>query len=329
MTMTQRPRRLRHSAAMRELVAETRLSPANLMAPIFVREGLASPKEITSMPGVYQYPLESLPAVLDEALSAGVVSVMIFAIPDTKDALGSGALDPEGILSQAVRVAKAHVGDRLVVVADLCLDEFTSHGHCGVLDANGGVANDETLAEYQVMACVLGAAGADMVGTSGMMDGQVGSVRKALDDAGYQDVGILAYAAKYASSFYGPFRDAVESELVGDRRSYQQDWRNRSEATREILLDIEEGCDIVMVKPALAYLDIISDAAALSTKPVAAYVVSGEYSMIELAAKQGLFDREKAIDEALGSVKRAGADIICTYWAIEWGHRLKNAGVTP
>jgi porphobilinogen synthase len=325
MTVTHRPRRLRQGYAMRELVAETRLLPANLMAPIFIREGLTSRQEISSMPGVYQYPLEELPAVLDEVHGSGVVSVMLFGIPSAKDSMGTGATDPEGILSQAVRVAKAHVGDRLVVVADLCLDEFTSHGHCGVLDAEGLVANDETLERYATMACVLGAAGVDMVATSGMMDGQVGFVRKALDQAGQHEVGIFAYAAKYASSFYGPFRDAVESELQGDRRAYQQDWRNRREATKEILLDIEEGCDIVMVKPALAYLDIISDAAALSTRPVAAYVVSGEYAMIELAAKHGLLNRDLAIDEALGAVRRAGATIICTYWAVEWAYRLKNA----
>lgn len=324
MTLSHRPRRLRRTHAVRELVAETRLSPAHLMAPIFVKEGLKTAQEVASMPGVFQYPLEALPGVLDTAREAGIVSVMLFAIPAQRDEVGSQATDPEGILSRATRVAKNHVGDSLVVVADLCLDEFTSHGHCGVLDAHGGVSNDETLVRYALMACVLAAAGADMVGTSGMMDGQVACVRNALDEAGFLDVGIMAYAAKYASSFYGPFRDAVESELEGDRLSYQQDWRNRREATREVLMDLEEGADIVMIKPALAYLDVLSDAAALSDRPVAAYIVSGEYSMIELAAQHGLLHREKAIEEALTAVRRAGASIICTYWAVEWGQRLKR-----
>jgi len=324
MTLSHRPRRLRRTRALRDLVAETQLVSANLMAPIFIKEGLKASREIDSMPGVFQHPIEALPGVLDTAREAGIVSVMLFAIPADRDEVGSQATDPEGILSRATRVAKKHVEDSMVVVADLCLDEFTSHGHCGVLDANGGVSNDETLARYALMACVLASAGADMVGTSGMMDGQVASVRNSLDKAGFTEVGIMAYAAKYASSFYGPFRDAVESALDGDRRAYQQDWRNRREATREVQLDLEEGADIVMVKPALAYLDVISDAAALSDRPVAAYIVSGEYSMIELAAKHGLLQRENAIEEALTAVRRAGASIICTYWAVEWGQKLKR-----
>jgi porphobilinogen synthase len=324
---TPRPRRLRASEAMRELVAEVRVAPENLMAPLFIHEGIDSPREIPSMPGVFQIPLGALAQNLDEALAAGIVSVMLFAIPATKDALGSEATNPGGILSRAVRLAREHVGDRLVIVADLCLDEFTDHGHCGVLTDSGVVDNDATLERYAEMAVVLAQAGATMVGTSGMMDGQVASVRNALDRAGASDVGILAYAAKYASGFYGPFRDAVESTLVGNRRTYQQDWRNRREALREIELDISEGADIVMVKPALGYLDIISDAHEMSTVPVAAYIVSGEYAMIELAAAQGLVDRDRTVMEALSSVRRAGASIICTYWAREFATRIKERTV--
>jgi len=324
MSITQRPRRLRSSQARRDLVAEYRLSPENLMAPIFVHEALESPTEVASMPGVYQYPLSGLSSGLDEALASGISSVMLFAVPRHRDATGSEATNPHGILSLAVRSAKEHVGDRLVVIADLCLDEFTDHGHCGVVDDRGHVDNDATLGRYQEMAMVLAEAGADFVGTSGMMDGQVGAIRRALDDAGHTDVGILAYAAKYASAFYGPFRDAVESTFQCDRLAYQQDWRNRREASREIELDVQEGADIVMVKPALAYLDVISDAAALTNVPIAAYVVSGEYSMVELAASQGLIDRERAITELLTSVRRAGATIICTYWAIEWATKLSG-----
>lgn len=319
-----RPRRLRASEAMRELVAEVRVAPENLMAPLFIHEGIDTPREIPSMPGVSQIPLSSLAHTLDEALAAGIVSVMLFAIPVTRDALGSEATNPRGILSRAVRLAREHVGDRLVIVADLCLDEFTDHGHCGVLTDSGLVDNDATLERYAEMAIVLAQAGATMVGTSGMMDGQVGAVRDALDGVGATDVGILAYAAKYASGFYGPFRDAVESTLVGNRRTYQQDWRNRREAVREIDLDIAEGADIVMIKPALGYLDIISDAHDMSSVPVAAYIVSGEYAMIELAAAQGLIDRDRTVMETLSSVRRAGASIICTYWAIEFATRLKE-----
>lgn len=319
-----RPRRLRTSEAMRELVAEFRIAPENLMAPLFIHEGIDEPREIASMPGVYQLPLSALAGALDDVVAAGIVSVMLFAIPTSKDARGSEATNPEGILARAVRAAREHVGDSVVIVADLCLDEFTDHGHCGVLTAAGVVDNDATLERYADMAHVLADAGASMVGTSGMMDGQVARVRTALDDAGATDVGILAYAAKYASGFYGPFRDAVESTLEGNRRTYQQDWRNRREALREIELDIAEGADIVMVKPALGYLDIISAAQEMSTVPVAAYIVSGEYAMIELAAAQGLIERDRTVMETLTAVRRAGAHIICTYWAVEFATRLKE-----
>jgi len=318
----QRPRRLRTSAARRELVAETTLRASQLMLPLFVREGLTVSQPISSLPGVHQHSLEDLPTTLDAAIAAGVTSVMLFAVPQHRDELGSESCSPNGILNHAVRVAKDHAGDRLVIFADLCLDEFTSHGHCGVLDAQGLVDNDATLVHYQEMALSLAMAGVDFVGTSGMMDGQVGAVRSALDAGGHTDVGILAYAAKYASGYYGPFRDAVESTLEGDRKTYQQDPRNRRESRREILLDLEQGADIIMVKPALSYLDIVSDAATLSDVPVAAYLVSGEYAMIELAAANGVLDRERVIWETLHSVSRAGADIICTYWALEWAQKI-------
>jgi porphobilinogen synthase len=320
----QRPRRLRSSAARRDLVAETSLEARHLMLPLFVREGLSTSQPIASLPGVVQHSLNDLTATLDAARAAGLTSVMLFAVPNQRDELGSQSCHPEGILNQAVRVAREHVEDQLLIFADLCLDEFTSHGHCGVLNNRGGVDNDATLVHYQEMAVSLAQAGVDFVGTSGMMDGQVGAVRTALDEAGYTEVGILAYAAKYASSYYSPFRDAVESTLEGDRKTYQQDPRNRLESRREILLDLEQGADIIMVKPALTYLDIVSDAAKLSTVPVATYLVSGEYAMIELAAASGILDRERAIWETLYSVRRAGAQIICTYWAVEWAQKLSG-----
>ncbi|BDQ00786.1 porphobilinogen synthase [Aquiluna sp. KACHI24] len=322
--MIHRPRRLRATAAIRELVAEVSLTPANLMQPIFVREGLSAPREIMGMPGVLQHTETSFLTELDRALSAGVVSVMLFAIPESRDPEGSAALDPNGILNRAVRAARAHVSDHLVIVADLCLDEFTSHGHCGVLGASGAVDNDGTLEAYGLMALELARAGADLLGASGMMDGQVGHVRKVLDQNGFDGTGILAYAAKYASTFYGPFRNAVESELTGNRKTYQQDYRNRTESIRGISLDLEQGADIVMVKPALCYLDIVSAAAGISSVPVAAYLVSGELAMIESAAANGFIDRDGAIWEALYSVRRAGAQIICTYWAIEFAQKLKG-----
>ena len=313
----QRPRRLRTTPAMRRLVRETDLLPRHLVQPLFVAEALAQPRPVTSMPGVVQHTMASLPAALHAAAAAGVGGVMLFGIPAVRDACGSGADDPEGILNRALALARREVGDELVLVADLCLDEFTDHGHCGVLDAAGRVDNDATLRRYAEMAVVQAAAGADALGCSGMMDGQVGAVRSALDAAGLTDTAVLAYAAKYASAFYGPFREAVDSALTGDRRSYQQDPANRRESLREVALDIEEGADIVMVKPALAYLDVLSDAARLSDRPVWAYQVSGEYAMVEAAAAAGWLDRRTVVAETLLSIRRAGADAVVTYWATE------------
>jgi porphobilinogen synthase len=285
-----------------------------LVLPVFVAEGLAQPRAITSMPGVYQQTLDTLPAVVEQAASAGLGAVMLFGVPQHKDAIGSGATDPKGILSRAVEVARAAAAGRLVVQADLCLDEFTDHGHCGVL-AGDEVDNDATLVRYQQMAVVLARAGADMLGTSGMMDGQVGAVREALDSAGYVNTAILAYAAKYTSALYGPFRKAVDSSLQGDRRTYQQDPANGREALRETALDLAEGADVVMVKP--AYLDVVRAVAEISDVPVAVYQVSGEYAMLEAAAANGWIDRRAAILESLTGCVRAGADIIVTYWALE------------
>jgi len=321
-----RPRRLRSTNAMRSLVAETSLEARQLMAPLFVREGLEAPRPIDSLPGVVQHSLSSLPGALQEVIDSGVKSVMLFAVPEVRDALGSMASHPEGIISRAVSVAAETAGSELVIGADVCLDEFTSHGHCGVLTSDGDVDNDQTVLAYQEMSVALAKAGADLLGLSGMMDGQVGAVRHALDDSGFEGVSILAYAAKYASNFYGPFRDAVESPLEGNRKKYQMDWRNRREALREISLDIEQGADIVMVKPAVSYLDVIRDASQIVDVPLAAYIVSGEYSMIELAAKNGLLDREATIWETLFAVRRAGADIICTYWAVEFATKLSTGG---
>ncbi|MDF9809801.1 porphobilinogen synthase [Aurantimicrobium minutum] len=322
--MIHRPRRLRTSPAMRELVADVTLSPSNLMLPLFVREGIESPREIDGMPGVLQHTEKSFLSVLDEAIEAGIASVMFFAVPEVRDELGSHACTPDGILARVIRLAREHVGDKLVLVADLCLDEFTDHGHCGVLDLRGQVDNDATLIHYVSMACALAEAGADLLGTSGMMDGQVGAIRSGLDSQGYVNTGILAYAAKYASNFYGPFRNAVESQLSGDRKTYQQDFRRTKEGAEEILLDLEEGADMVMVKPALAYMDVLTQAAQLSSKPVAAYVVSGEYSMVEAASAQGVIQREATVFELLFALKRAGANIICTYWALEFALKLKE-----
>ncbi|MBK9433812.1 MAG: porphobilinogen synthase [Micrococcales bacterium] len=309
-----RPRRLRSNPAMRRLVAESRVHPAALVLPVFVAEGLAQPRAITSMPGVYQQTLDTLPAVIEQAVSAGLGAVMLFGVPQHKDAIGSGATDPQGILSRAVEVARTAAAGRLVVQADLCLDEFTDHGHCGVL-AGDEVDNDATLVRYQQMAVVLARAGADMLGTSGMMDGQVGAVREALDSAGFVSTAILAYAAKYTSALYGPFREAVDSSLQGDRRTYQQDPANGREALRETALDLAQGADVVMVKP--AYLDVVRAVAEISDVPVAVYQVSGEYAMLEAAAANGWIDRQAAILESLTGCVRAGADIIVTYWALE------------
>ena len=309
-----RPRRLRSNPAIRRLVAESRVHPAALVLPVFVAEGLAQPRAITSMPGVYQQTLDTLPAVIEQAVSAGLGAVMLFGVPQHKDAIGSGATDPQGILSRAVEVARTAAAGRLVVQADLCLDEFTDHGHCGVL-AGEEVDNDATLVRYQQMAVVLARAGADMLGTSGMMDGQVGAVREALDSAGFVNTAILAYAAKYTSALYGPFREAVDSSLQGDRRTYQQDPANGREALRETALDLAQGADVVMVKP--AYLDVVRAVAEISDVPVAVYQVSGEYAMLEAAAANGWIDRQAAILESLTGCVRAGADIIVTYWALE------------
>jgi porphobilinogen synthase len=314
-----RPRRLRRTPALRRLVAQTRLHPADLVLPIFVKESLTEPAPLTSMPGVLQHTRDSLKAAANQAISAGVGGLMIFGIPEVRDGIGSQATDPGGILNVALADLRAEVGQSTVLMADLCLDEFTDHGHCGVLTATGDVDNDATLERYREMAVAQADSGADLVGTSGMMDGQVGAVRAALDAAGFLDTGVFAYAAKYASAFYGPFREAVDSALVGDRRSYQQDPANRREAAREVALDVAEGADLVMVKPAMSYLDVLADVAALPevTGPVAAYQVSGEYAMIEAAAANGWIDRDRAILETLTSIRRAGAQIVLTYWATE------------
>jgi porphobilinogen synthase len=319
-----RPRRLRSNQTIRDLVAEVRLTTSSLMLPMFIREGLSEPRDIEGMPGGRQHSEQSFLQALDEVVANGIKSVMLFGIPKERDENGSQAIDPDGILNRSVRAAKRRVGSKLVVVADLCLDEFTSHGHCGVLDETGQVDNDSTLEIYREMAVQLARSGADMLGLSGMMDGQVAAVRSALAEAGFKQTLILAYAAKYASSFYGPFRNAVESALTSDRKTYQQDYRNRKESLREVRLDIEQGADLVMIKPALGYLDVVSDAAKISDIPVACYVVSGELAMIELAAEAGLIDRKSAILEAVYSPIRAGASIVCTYWAMEVASWLKE-----
>ncbi|CAN5347542.1 porphobilinogen synthase [soil metagenome] len=314
---TIRPRRLRTTPAMRRLVSETRLHPAELVLPMFVREDISSPEPIGSMPGVSHHTIDSLKRAATEAAEAGVGGVMLFGIPTEKDAIGSGATDPDGILNRATRALADEVGDALVVQTDLCLDEFTYHCHCGVLDATGAVDNDASLLRYRDMALVQAASGSQLLGLSGMMDGQTAAIREVLDQNGYHDTAILGYAAKYASAFYGPFREAVNSSLKGDRRSYQLDPANRRAGLREIMLDIEEGADVVMVKPAMSYLDVLSDAAAISPVPVWAYQVSGEYSMIEAAAANGWIDRQRTIEETVTGIKRAGADAILTYWATE------------
>ncbi|WP_344326191.1 porphobilinogen synthase [Aeromicrobium halocynthiae] len=318
----QRPRRLRSSAAMRRLVAETSLRPQDLVLPMFVAEGIDDPRPIGSMPGVVQHTRASARDAVREARELGLGGVMLFGVPERKDAIGSGGLDPDGILNVAVADAREVAGDDLLVMSDLCLDEFTDHGHCGVLDDRGRVDNDATLEVYGRMGVAQADAGAHVVGPSGMMDGQVGVIRAALDAAGHQDVAILAYAVKYASAFYGPFREAVDSSLQGDRRTYQQDPANARESVREVLLDVEEGADVVMVKPAMSYLDLVATVRATVSVPVAAYQVSGEYAMIEAAAERGWIDRDRAIEESVLSVRRAGADIVLTYWAAELGRRL-------
>ena len=305
------------------MVAETAVRPGQLVLPLFVREGLTDPRPISSMPGVVQHTRSSLLAAVAEAAELGIGGVMLFGIPETKDATGSGALDPSGVLNLAIADVVAEAGDALTVMSDLCLDEFTDHGHCGLLGADGRVDNDKTLAVYAEMARAHAHAGVDMVGPSGMMDGQVRVVREALDAAEHTDVSILAYSAKYASAFYGPFREAVDSSLVGDRRTYQQDPPNAREGVREALLDVAEGADIVMVKPALAYLDVLREVRDAVGVPVAAYNISGEYAMVEAAAAQGWIDRESAILEVLTSIRRAGADVVLTYWAAEAARLLR------
>ncbi len=312
-----RPRRLRTSKALRRLVAETQLAPGQLVLPMFVAEGLAEPAPISSMPGVVQHSRTSLRKAAADAVARGVGGVMLFAVPLHKDAVGSQALEDRGILNQAIADVVAEVGNDTVVMADLCLDEFTDHGHCGVLAEDGSIDNDATLDRYSAMAVAQAEAGVHVVGPSGMMDGQVGAIRSALDSTGHVDVAVLAYTAKYASAFYGPFREAVSSTLEGDRRTYQQDPANAREALREATLDLAEGADMLLVKPALGYLDVLRDVAALSAVPVAAYNVSGEYSMVEAAASAGYIQREEAIVEVLTSIRRAGADFVLTYWAAE------------
>ncbi|MER6758201.1 porphobilinogen synthase [Micromonospora echinofusca] len=319
-----RPRRLRRNAAIRRLVSETRVDPAELVVPMFVKEGLTEPRAIASLPGVLQHSRDSLRKAAAEAVQAGVGGIMLFGVPEQRDPTGSGGIDPDGILNVAIRDVVAEVGDATVVMSDLCLDEFTSHGHCGLLTPGGDVDNDATLEAYAEMAVAQAAAGVGVVGPSGMMDGQVAVVRRALDAAGHQDVAVLAYAVKYASAFYGPFRDAVESALEGDRRTYQQDPANLRESLREVELDVAEGADMVMVKPALPYLDVVAAVRAAVDVPVAAYQVSGEYAMVEAAAANGWIDRERVMLETLTSIRRAGAQIILTYWAVEAAQLLRQ-----
>jgi porphobilinogen synthase len=319
-----RPRRLRRTPALRRLVAETSVEARQLVLPVFVREGATEPVPIESMPGVVQHTRDSLRKAAAEAASLGLGGIMLFGIPSTKDATGSCGLDPEGILNVAIRDVVAEVGDALPVMSDLCLDEFTDHGHCGVLTDSGEVDNDATLEVYAEMAVAQASAGVDVVGPSGMMDGQVAVIREALDTSGFTDVAILAYSAKYASAFYGPFREAVDSSLQGDRRTYQQDPANGLEGVREALLDLAEGADMVMVKPAMGYLDVLRAVAEVVDVPVAAYNVSGEYAMVEAAAANGWIDREAAILESLTSIRRAGADIVLTYWAAEAAQLLRS-----
>lgn len=312
-----RLRRLRQSRAVRDLVRETSLEPRQLVLPLFVREGLSEPVDIGSMPGVAQHSIDSLRKAAVEAAEQGVGGVMLFGVPAVRDARGSGADDPAGILNVATEALAAEVGDALVVQTDLCLDEFTDHGHCGVLAADGSVDNDATLERYASMALAQARAGSQLLGLSGMMDGQVAHIRAALDAEGFTDTILLAYAAKYASAFYGPFREAVDSQLTGDRRTYQLDPGNRREGVREAVVDEAEGADIVMVKPAMAFLDVLREVRDTVSVPVWAYQVSGEYAMVEAAAANGWIDRDRIIEETLVAARRAGADAVMTYWATE------------
>ena len=313
-----RPRRLRATPALRRMTADVAVTPSGLILPMFVREGLTEPQPIRSMPGVVQHTLDSLTKAAHEAIEAGVGGLMLFGVPARKDAHGSGADAPDGILNLALRRLRSEFADSTVLMSDLCLDEFTDHGHCGVLDDDGRVDNDATLQRYAAMGVAQAEAGAHLLGTSGMMDGQVGAVRTALDRRSSADVGILAYSAKYASGFYGPFREAVDSSLRGDRKTYQQDpARSVTEALVETALDVSEGADIVMVKPALPYLDVLRAVADASPVPVAAYQVSGEFAMVEAAAANGWLDRDRVMIETLTAIRRAGASMILTYWAVE------------
>ncbi len=320
-----RPRRLRATAALRKLTAEVRIENSQLILPAFIREGISEPAPLQSMPGVVQHTTDSLKRAAFEAVELGLGGIMLFGVPATRDATGSAGVDPDGVLNKAIADVKAEVGNDLVVMSDVCLDEFTDHGHCGVLTPDGAVDNDATLEIYARMAVIQAQSGADVLGPSGMMDGQVAVIRQALDEAGLKDTAVLAYAAKYTSAFYGPFREAVDSQLSGDRKTYQMDPANRREAMLEVELDLEEGADMVMVKPAMSYLDIVADVAAMSPVPVAAYQISGEYAMIEAAAANGWIDRKPAILESVLGIRRAGADMVLTYWAAEIAHWLKES----
>ncbi|WP_333619762.1 porphobilinogen synthase [Dietzia sp.] len=327
-----RPRRLRQSPAMRRLISETSLEPRHLILPVFVADGIDAPREISSLPGVYQHTVESIREVARDVVERGLGGIMVFGVPreEDKDATGEAGIDPDGILNRGLAAIREEVGGETLIMSDLCLDEFTDHGHCGVLstDARGEeiIDNDATLEQDARMAVAQAEAGADIVGPSGMMDGQVAVIRRALDDAGFTDTVILAYAAKYASAFYGPFREAVGSSLSGDRRTYQQDPGNARESLREVRLDLEEGADIVMVKPAMAFSDIIAETAETVDVPVAAYQVSGEYAMLSAAFERGWLDRDAAILESLYSLRRAGADMILTYWAAYAEGLIRDAG---
>ncbi len=311
-----RPRRLRRTPALRALIREVELAPTDFIAPLFVKEGIAEPSEIPSMPGQFQHTLESLRKEVAETAARGVTAFMLFGVPERKDPQGSEAWNPDGIAQRGLRVMREELGSDHVVMADLCLDEYTDHGHCGVLDGEGHVDNDRTVELYREIALAQAEAGAQMVGPSGMMDGQVAAIRDALDGAGFERVGIIAYAAKFASAFYGPFREAAEcAPRFGDRTGYQMDPPNSDEAIREVRSDIDEGADIVMVKPALPYLDVIRRAKEETRFPMAAYNVSGEYAMLKAAALNGWLDERKAVLEALTSIRRAGADLVLTYHA--------------
>ena len=332
--LVSRPRRLRRTPALRRLVAQTRLSASDLILPLFVKEGISEPVPIASMPGVVQHTRDSLRKAAAEAVAEGVGGLILFGIPAHKDARGSGADDPSGIVQLALRDLVAEVGDATVLMSDLCLDEYTDHGHCGVIvESSTGeqvIDNDATLLRYASIAVAQATAGSQVVAPSGMMDGQVAAIRAALDSAGFSEVAVLAYSAKYASALYGPFRDAAEcAPQFGDRRAYQQDIANSDEALREVALDIAEGADMVMVKPAMAYLDVVRRVRDMVDVPVAAYQVSGEYAMVEAAAANGWLDRDAVILETLTSIRRAGADFVMTYWAAEVARLLRDAPVSP